>query len=72
MQHIFPIITTEQYKCLTELAGGKEPNFKITRNEHIYGDLLSAFLKEYTDAGNTVSNANCDVEFYKLFERVTN
>ena len=72
MQSIFSSITKEQYESLSNLAGGNELNFKISRNEHAKGDLLSAFLKEYVAKENIVSNPNNDVNFYKLFEKITN
>jgi hypothetical protein len=58
-----PTITKEQYERLAKLDDDKK--FDSTLD----GDRLSAFLKEHVGEGNT-NNANSDVNFYKLFERV--
>ncbi len=72
MQPNLPIITKEQYDCLTKLTSGKEAEVKTTYKAHFYDDLLSGFLKEYITEKNIENNINSDVNFYKLFEKISN
>jgi hypothetical protein len=71
MQPILPIITKEQYDCLVKLTTEKEPPLKTIKKEYFFDDLLTAFLKEYAKEKNIENNTNSDVNFYKLFEKIT-
>jgi hypothetical protein len=67
MIHSAPTITKEQYERLAKLDDDKD--FTTDKKSTGFGDRLSAFLKEHVGERNT-NNANSDVNFYKLFERV--
>jgi hypothetical protein len=62
-----PTITKEQYERLAKLDDDKDVT--LERKSNAFGDRLSSFLNEHVGEVNS-NNANSDVNFYKLFERV--
>ena len=64
MQPTIPTLSKEQYEHLVKLVDKKEPDFYVEKKPHIYGDLLSSFLRENTNT----SNINSNVNFYNLLE----